>query len=503
MSAAPQSPAVAPRPGLLERAAAAVSERSNPILVRYVRQQIRSRAFLIVFSTVLAFSTLFAITVGGNAATSTEGSAAFALFGLLTAVWTFAVWVFEPINAFRATAAERDDQTWDLIRLTGLPPGKLVGGMFLASVFQGLVYAAAIAPFLVMAYLLRGLALSEIGIVALFVPVAGWCASAGAIFLGTLGHSRAVRNTLFVVVAVTSGLIWFSSLTAWLNFGFIGRYFFGDLTDGAGLVVALDFAAVWIGGCLVLGAAVLRHPAANRSTGPRVYAYAILVNGVVWAFVVGSDFLAESLSMAALSSALPAVLLGAFAVTEPYTLTSRQAREAARMRPWQLPLLFAPGAARGRLAYVVLVLLVLGTAALAVSDVFPLPAFRAIGDQPLLVIAAILAQGSVLIAVCDGLARTLLARTLTTARARRIFLLAVFLGLAFLGTIAVSILGEHNVVVQLFPVPGLAIIGDAPHRAEDALMLIYLAGGVATLSLLVQGIRKQRVLQRTAGETLE
>ena len=489
-----------PRPGLLSRAAAVCSERSNPILVRYVRQQIRSRAFIAVFSIVLGFSTLFALTVGASAGHQSEGDAGLALFGLLTAVWTFAVWVFEPISAFRATAAERDDKTWDLLRLTGLTPGQLVRGMFLASLFQGVIYAAAIAPFLVMAYLLRGLALSEIGLVLLLVPTAGACASAGAIFLGCLGHGRGARNALGVVVAVASGLIWFSSLTAWLNFGFVGHFFLDDLADGAALAIALDFAAVWIGGTLVLGAAVLRHPAANRSTAPRVYAYLVLLNGVLWAFVLGDPVIPETLAVGAFFGALAAVTLGAFAVTEDYALTPRQARESARMRPWQLPFLFAPGAARGRFAFVTLAALVLGTAALAASGLFP--SFNGLDwdDEPLVLSALILAHGATLLAVGDGLARTLLRRSVPTPLVRRVFLLALAVGLAFIGAILASVLGERSLIVQLFPIPGLAILSDRPSSGEDAIVLILLAGAVSALSLLVQGFRRGTVLQRTGDQ---
>ena len=41
---------MAARSDLLSRIAAWTSERSNPIVVRYARQQLRSRGFIIVFS---------------------------------------------------------------------------------------------------------------------------------------------------------------------------------------------------------------------------------------------------------------------------------------------------------------------------------------------------------------------------------------------------------------------------------------------------------------------
>ena len=83
---APVASPLTPKGGLLTRVAAWTSERSNPIVVRYARQQLRSRGFIILFSTVLGFATLFSVTVGANADNQGEGTAAMTLFGLLTAI---------------------------------------------------------------------------------------------------------------------------------------------------------------------------------------------------------------------------------------------------------------------------------------------------------------------------------------------------------------------------------------------------------------------------------
>jgi len=487
----PAAPPRAKRPGVLERFAEWTSERSNPIVVRYARQQLRSRGFIILFSTVLGFATLFAITVGATAAERSEGDAALTLFGLLAAIWAFAVWVFEPIAAFRATANERDEKTWDLVRLTGLSPGRLIWGMFLASVLQGLLYGAAIAPFLVMAYLLRGISLDEILFVLFLIPVAGWCASAGAIFLGSVSSTKGARNALGVLVAIVAGFIWFSTLTVWLNFDFTGHFVLSGLIDGPGVVLLSNFAVIWIGAMLVLGGTVLRHPASNRSTAPRLYAWLVFLNGVVWSLFVGDPFISEALTVAAFFGALAAFLLGIFAITEDYTITPRQYRETRHMRPWQLPIIFAPGAARGRAAYLALVAAIAAVVAVA----YALDDGGGRLREPMVFTILICAHGTLLITICDAIARK--TQRLDNPVMRRVLFVSVFASLAFIGSVITSLAGDRDPIAALTPIPGMWIIADRPGRFEEQLLLIVIAGGAAALILLIQAIRGTTVLERT------
>lgn len=489
----PVASPLVPKGGLLTRVAAWTSERSNPIVVRYARQQLRSRGFIILFSTVLGFATLFSVTVGANAENQGEGTAAMTLFGLLTAIWAFAVWVFEPIAAFRATATERDEKTWDLVRLTGLSPGRLIRGMFLASVIQGLLYGAAIAPFLVMAYLLRGIALEEILFVLFLIPVAGWCASAGAIFLGTVSASRGARNALGVLVAIVAGFIWFSTLTVWLNFDFAGRFFLAGLIEGPGFVFLADFAVIWIGAMLVLGATILRHPASNRSTAPRLYAWVVFLNGVIWSLAVGGDFITEGLIVASFFGAIAAFLLGIFAITEDFAITPRQARELAKMRWWQLPVIFGPGAARGRLAYLSLIVGVATTLSFAYFNEGTL----GMSSEPVVFTMLICAHGTILLTLSDTVARRWFARRMGTPAMRRVFLISVFASLGFIGSVITSLAGERSAVAAITTIPGMWLVADSPHRFEGVLMFLLLAAAVCAVVLLVQALRRTSVLQRT------
>ncbi len=489
--AAPTAPDDAAPTGLISRLACEISDRANPIVVRYVRQQLRSRGFLIVFSVVLGLAMETSVATAAEAADGRDGAAGMTLFGLLAAIWTFAVWVFEPLNAYRAVANERDAASWDLIRLTGMSPGRVLRGVFAASVVQSLLYAASIAPFLVMAYLLRGVDLFSIAVGLVFIPLAGWCASAGAIFLGSLGSQRSIRTALAALVAVTTGLIWFISLTDWLSFGYIGGLLFQDLAGVVGLETAAGFALLWIFSMLTLGAAALRHPSANRSTGPRLLAYFAVFNWLAWSVIAAAPFAWQALTPAGTGGAVCAVGMGLFAVAEDETITPRQARQTERMPAWQLPALFAPGAPRGRLAYTVLTLVAVFIAFIP-AGLDPHPGL----DSGFVVTALIASYGAIILAASDLIARTWLAKAVRTAFGRRLFTLAVAGGLCFIGVVLVALDNGDSALSLVSPIPGIWIAADSPQRLAEAIYLIFALGLMSLFSLAVRGLRPTRTAQR-------
>ncbi|MFT7582255.1 MAG: hypothetical protein ACI9MR_003937 [Myxococcota bacterium] len=487
MSTAAENTATEPRPspqgsGRFARMVQRISDRSNPIVVRYLRQQLRSRAFVIVYCVVLALAALFSIGVGASA--SDYGRpVGMQLVGLLAILWTFAVWVFEPLNAYRAVAAERDDDTWDLLRLTGLPPGRILRGMLLASLIQGVIYAAAVAPFLVMAYLLRGIDLGSLLAIMVFIPVCGLCASAGAIFMGCLGVTRAVRVALFTLVAVVCGLIWFIAATAWAQAGDIGfLFFFFGVSDNLLpiFVVLATFAAVWVATALVLGAAVIQRPSANRSTGPRVLAYTLPLVYFVWAMIGSEGKALEALCVTGVFTTCIAFFLGIFAIAEGYDITPRQARSLRLMK--FMPSVFGSGGGRGRLAYVLLTLLGVAMAAIGASE-------GRYGTERIMTVGiAAASYSAVILCFSDWIARRQF--KFKTALARRATTLGVLASLTFIGIIGASMNGGHLELTMISPIPGLWTFGEASHyQIDDAAAVLAFLGIACLAVLLIQGIR--------------
>ena len=365
------------RDGALTRVgrwSARLAEHCNPILVRVVRQELRNRAFVSVFALLLtggAIAALVAATVAANDDHANSSGLARGFFGTIAAGWAFALGVVQPLGCFRAIASERNEDTWDLVELTGLRPLRVVGGLLLASLVQGLLYTSALAPFMVMAYLLRGIDLLEVLFVLILIPLGGIAAAALAVFMACLGGNKASRGFLFALLGLGLLGLWMGSCGLWFNLREIS-FLLDQLRSGSNefwLVIAM-WVNSWLAHIiimLVFSSALLAFRAANRSTGPRLAWCALWLNGLAWAVIIPilvSEELSWALSGFAIGGMIHAGFLGLFAVSEDYELSPRQARSISEARGWRRPfmLLFGPGAARGRLAWLGLSFLTLGLA---------------------------------------------------------------------------------------------------------------------------------------------
>ena len=166
-----------------------ITERANPLLVRYLRQQLRNRSFVMIYLTLLLLGCLASIVLAVSADKGSQ-DAGVNLFSWLAAGLSFAVVVMTGHNAFRAISREREDQTWDLIQLTGLQPKLVIKGIIQASMTQTILYVTALAPFMVLSYLLRGIDVFIISFFLFWMVIASWLSAGIAMLFGCLGYIR-------------------------------------------------------------------------------------------------------------------------------------------------------------------------------------------------------------------------------------------------------------------------------------------------------------------------
>ncbi|MHA7634060.1 ABC transporter permease [Corallococcus sp. M7] len=200
----------APSPGV----PAAVSDRwekwgdrLNPLVVKEVRQGLRTRVFWVSFGLLLAACLVLSLIAFANTHDSTytrEGRSYFFSFFVCLALVHFGL---IPFNAYRSLAREREDETWSLLLLTGLGPRRILRGKVASFLVQAVLYASAVGPFLLFSYFLNGIDLPTIltvlmlgGMWLVFLTLVSVCAA-------TLADSRmgraAVRLALVGVLVVT------------------------------------------------------------------------------------------------------------------------------------------------------------------------------------------------------------------------------------------------------------------------------------------------------------
>lgn len=175
----------------LESRLAWVSDWFNPILVKETRQALRSTQFTITFLLLLV--ACWMVTIGGVAVIGPSIFYAAGGADLLRAyylVLSLPLLVVVPFAAFRSLAAEREDNTYELLSITTLRPRQIVGGKLASAIVQMMVYFSAVMPCLAFTYLLRGVDAPSIALLLGYTFLGSLLLSMLGLLLATLSKQR-------------------------------------------------------------------------------------------------------------------------------------------------------------------------------------------------------------------------------------------------------------------------------------------------------------------------
>jgi ABC-type transport system involved in multi-copper enzyme maturation permease subunit len=183
--------AVAPLPAW-DRFTAQLSERLNPIVVKEVRQGLRTRVFWIFFGLMLFACLCISLIAWAQAQEAGDDAGRYffiAFFVCLSVVQFFII----PYTAYRSMAREREDETWVLLTLTGLGPRKILRGKLTSFLVQGALYGSAAGPFLLFCYYLNGIDLPTIGVCIVAGSAFQLFITSVAVCSATLAETRIAR----------------------------------------------------------------------------------------------------------------------------------------------------------------------------------------------------------------------------------------------------------------------------------------------------------------------
>lgn len=494
---------------------AITGDRWNPILVRVVRQELRSKAFISIFILLLTGATVTAMVVAAlsrDSGVNNEIGPGF--FGVIAFAWVFALGVAQPLACFRAIANERNDDTWDLVELTGMRPLGVVLGLLWASLVQTMLYTAALAPFMVMAYLLRGIDVFAVVFTLILVPLTSIAACSLAVFTAALSAHKAVRATLGGLLGLGLVISWLVTSPMWFNLYFLGQILeeLRTFSSEAWMAVA-GFFNGWLAGVvllLVLAGTLLSHRARDRSFAPRALWWCLWANAWIWVAVVltavpsidASD-VAEVIIVMAVLTAIHAQILGFFAVSEDRELSPRQARAITDPPRWRryLTWCLGPGAARGRLGYLAMTVLSLGAGFAAWGSLGFATRHRYTDVGEIFALAwSIAAWGAIILLISETIARGMWRHWFDTAVLRRGFTLLVIAALSLIPPLVAWMLGSEikdSWTSFLSPITTFVQVADT--GLDDVIIpfAFFTAVGLfAHLVLLIQGLRLNIVTAR-------
>lgn len=463
-------------PDRLARPGERVADAVNPIVVKELRQGLRTRVFWVFFTLMLVSClgiALVAFAVHEGVGDRTGTGAFIATFVALGLVQFFVI----PYAAYRSMAREAEDETWALLTLTGLGPRRILAGKVTSAVLQGGLYASAATPFLLFAYFLNGVDLPTIGL-AVGAAVA-WQVFlvAAAVSVATLAESRVVRALLHFVLLGGLFQATVTGVFAAAGLGELARKATWDATFWL-VAAAVLFALVSTGGLLFQAAAArLSLVTEDYARGPRLAYLAQVVGAAAFVlalYLVARD--AEVLVAGSVAHSAYTALAGLFVVSD------RDGMAKVHWLSGRRYALLSPGALRGFLLVVGLHVLV--TAALLSPWGLDAPTRT---DERAVALAAP-AYALLLLSLASLLARWIPhPPSLAPALVRLTFLVLVVVLSAGPPLVGAMVGRADDAMLNVFnPVVGLINLGDVADGDWSQVLLLWSAATGATVAAALQ-----------------
>lgn len=360
--------AVAPRPPEVEPLGSAggggssawfsrvLPDFMNPVLVKEIRQAQRGKVFAVTLIVTLLLA-LFGATMAALQIESSyfSGSSGPAFFSSVYAFLNIAVLVVVPFQAFVSMGAEHDDNTFEMLVLSNLKPRQIVLGKIAAALTQGLMFGLTFLPFVVTAFLLRGVDLTVLLLILVLTAFASTVLTTFAVMMSAVVRKRLLR--VLTMVALAGGLFMLVPMSLAVS----GLWFrqpdlFGEPEFYAILIQSVLLMAVATGIFFATACNMLAHEEENRSTNIRVAVSLLCLITVgataynVLAFKSGSGMPREAVHALAIAGLFFLSVFCIFFALEPDRLGRRVEPSVPRNRllafavaPWM------PGGGRGLL----------------------------------------------------------------------------------------------------------------------------------------------------------
>jgi hypothetical protein len=462
-----------------------LGDRFNPIVVKEVRQALKSRQF--VFTFLLLLLAAWAGSIFGVAALGESidyGSSAVTFYAGFLFALCMASLVIVPFSTFRSIVEERTETTLELLQITALSPVQIVRGKTLSAIVQVLVYYCAIAPFIAFTALLPGFDIVHVTFSLVMLFITALCFSMVALAIGAQARNttlQALSSLLVIVLAFGGMMTFFSFMTA------AARGIPFDDSDtwwALALVVFLGISTGYV--CEKAAVVQVTFESDNRSTGLR------LATGAQWllcwigllTFLIvrqpppmSPDGLTSILALTATYITIAGLLFA----SAPDSLSRRVSRGLPRSRALRvLWAPFLPGGARGLLYALMSLLLV----AFFVAVLLPqLTLTSILKDHQATQYAIALAAYSLIYLGTGTLFARLLRRLTQGIQSYQVLAILVLANLLLIVAAEVIHFLSRVPPPQLFdvvnPVVTLRMISDADRGSVDAVSCLVVAAGVA------------------------
>lgn len=251
-------------------------DRANPVFVKEVRQAQRGKVFSITLIITIVLAMFGASMVSIEILDGDSSQPGVDFFSGVYFLLAVAVLVVVPFQAFVSMGSEWDGDTFEMLLLSNLRPLQIVSGKVLASALQGLMFGLAFLPFLVTAFLLRGVDFGVLLLVLGLTALASVCLSVMAVMLSTLVRTGFIR-VVFMVALAGALFSLVPAATTIARFLLSSPEVFVGPEFGQALfyLVLTALLATGLAGCIACN--TLAHEEENRSTNVRIVLTAMVL----------------------------------------------------------------------------------------------------------------------------------------------------------------------------------------------------------------------------------
>ncbi len=138
-------------------------EEPNPVWMREMRQSARLTRTPFILLSITALTALLLCSIGGvMAGRVSPAITGVTLFQTFFSVAFYVVAIAGPAVAANSIASEREGRTWEALQLTGLSPGVVARGKFLAAYTNVAMYIVMMAPVGALPFLFGGVTATEV-----------------------------------------------------------------------------------------------------------------------------------------------------------------------------------------------------------------------------------------------------------------------------------------------------------------------------------------------------
>lgn len=343
--------------GIPGKTTAWIDDHMNPIVVKELRQAVKSRFVVSVLMLMLTLLMIIlaVVLIEQDSRRGFDANAGADLFLVFQSILLATCMLFVPVYVGVRLAAERSSATSDLIYVTTIKPSSIVWGKLLAGMVVTALTFSACAPFMVITYLLRGIDLPTILFVLGLDVLIVLAATQLAIFVGTLPIGWPIKAIL--------GL----ALLGMSFFAYLGMTFFiAEELLRTGIGSAMDDSDFWIGMSVsiglwlaavamifVLSVSMIAPPTANRALLPRLYFTFVWIASFIGFLILSINIDAIELMVVWLVTMFILLMIAALiSASEREVLGPRLRRGIPRLWILRIPAFFFYSGAAGGLLWV-------------------------------------------------------------------------------------------------------------------------------------------------------